>query len=112
MKDKTTRLIESRKRLVRLVPNPTSVMAGSLLSRMIRCNKAGCRFCQKGKGPGHGPIWILSVSLGGRRVRQIPVPKDLRPEVEAGLLRFAEVQKLLKQIAALNLELLEERKRR
>ena len=111
MKDKTVRLIESCKRLAQLMPDPSTVLAGSLLSRMIRCNKPGCRFCQKGKGPGHGPIWILSVSLGGRRVRQIPVPKGLRSEVEAGLQRFAEIRKLLKQIAALNLELLEERKR-
>ncbi len=111
MKDKITRLQELRKGMARQMPDPSVALAGSLLSRMIRCNKPGCRFCQKGKGPGHGPIWILSVSLGGRRVRQIPIPRQLKPEVEAGLRRWAEIQKRLKQIASLNQQLLQERKR-
>lgn len=111
MKDKITRLKEFRKEMARQMPDPSIALAGSLLSRMIRCNKPGCRFCQKGKGPGHGPIWILSVSLGARRVRQIPIPRQLKPEVEAGLRRWAEIQKLLKQIASLNQQLLQERKR-
>ncbi|MBV9670899.1 MAG: hypothetical protein JOZ43_08100 [Acidobacteriales bacterium] len=114
MKESTgliARLIESRKRLAQQMPDPSIALAGSLMSRMIRCNKPGCRFCEKGKGPGHGPIWILSVNLGGRRVRQIPVPKELRTDVEAGLRRFSEIQKLLKRIAALNQQLLLARKR-
>jgi hypothetical protein len=111
MKDKKSQLLISRKRLALQVPDPSIVLAGSLLSRMIHCNKPGCRVCQKGKGPGHGPIWILSVSLGGGRVRQIPIPKHLKPEVQAGLERFAEIQKRLKQIAAINQELVLERKR-
>jgi hypothetical protein len=79
---------------------------------MIRCNKPGCRYCEKGKGKGHGPIWILSVSLGHRKVRQIPIPLELKPEVEEGLRTFARMQERLKQIAQVNLEVLEERKRR
>jgi len=78
---------------------------------MVRCNKPGCRFCQKGKGKGHGPIWILSVSLGKRRVRQVPVPHEWKKEVEESLRAFAQVQKLLKQIAQVNLDLFQERKR-
>jgi hypothetical protein len=66
----------------------------------------------KGKGKGHGPIWILSVSAGNRRVRQIPVPVHLKQEVEEGLNRYAEIQKWLKQISNLSLGLLEERKKR
>jgi hypothetical protein len=45
-------------------------------------------------------------------VRQIPIPGELKPEVEQGLRAFARMQELLKQIAALNVELLKERKRR
>ena len=79
----------------------------------MRCNKPGCRFCEKGKGKGHGPIWILSVSLGNRQVRQIPVPSEMKKEVEESLsLRaFAQLQNVLKQIAQVNLELFKERKR-
>jgi hypothetical protein len=107
-----TRLLKSRERLARQMPDPSTALSGSMLTRMIHCNKPGCRSCQKGKGPGHGPISLLSVSLGAGRVRQIPIPKHLQAEVGAGLKRFAAVQKLLKQIAGVNQELLQERKKK
>jgi hypothetical protein len=93
------------------MPDLSTILPGSLLSRMVRCNKPGGRFCQKGKGKGHGPIWILSVSLGNRQVRQVPVPSELKKEVEESLRAFSQTQTLLKQIAQVNLELLKERKR-
>jgi hypothetical protein len=112
MKEKNADLSASRKRLVQQIPDLATILPGSLMSRMVRCNKPGCQYCQKGKGKGHGPIWILSISLGDRRVRQIPIPQELKHEVEAGLRAFAQTQKLLKQIAAVNLEVLKERKQR
>jgi len=111
MKDKTAQLIALRGKLVQQMPDSSTVLPGSLLSRMVRCNKPGCRFCEKGKGKGHGPIWILSVSLGNRQVRQIPIPGEMKKEVEDNLRAFAQMQKLLKQIAGVNLDLLKERKR-
>jgi len=112
MQDRTTKLTDNRERLVRRMPDFAAILPGSLLSRMVRCNKPGCQYCEKGKGKGHGPIWILSVSLGNRRVRQLPIPRELRKEVGQSLRAFAQTQKLLKQIAAANLELLKERKQR
>lgn len=112
MKDDITQLAASRKQLIQQMPDPSAILPGSLLSRMVRCNKPGCRYCEKGKGKGHGPIWILSVSLGNRQVRQIPVPNELKKEVEESLRAFAQMQKVMKQIAQVNLELLKERKRR
>ena len=111
MKDKRAQLIASRDKLVQQIPDASTILPGSLLSRMVRCNKPGCRFCEKGKGKGHGPILILSVSLGDRRVRQIPVPEEMKREVEDSLRAFAQTQELLKRIAGINLELLRERKR-
>ena len=111
MKDRKAQLIASRDKLVQQMPDLSTVLPGSLLSRMVRCNKPGCRFCEKGKGKGHGPIWILSVSLGNRKVRQIPIPGEMKKEVEDSLRAFAQMQKVLKQIAGVNLELLKERKR-
>src|SRR5580693_10029566 len=111
MKDRTAQLVAAREKLVQQVPYPSTVLPGSLLSRMVRCNKAGCRFCEKGKGKGHGPMWILSVSLGNRQVRQVPIPNELKQEVEESLRAFAQTQKVLKQIAQVNLELFKERKR-
>jgi hypothetical protein len=111
MKDKSTQLSASRQRLMAQIPDPSTILPGSLLSRMVRCNKPGCQHCEKGKGKGHGPIWILSVSLGNRQVRQVPIPTEMKKEVEESLRAFAQTQKLLKQIAAVNLDLLKERKR-
>lgn len=113
MKDKVAQLTASRKQLLQQMPDPSTVLPGSLLSRMVCCNKPGCRFCEKGKGKGkgHGPILILSVSLGNRQVRQIPIPTELKKEVEESLRAFAQMRKLLKQIAQVNLDLFKERKR-
>jgi len=91
MKDSGASLTASRKRLVQQMPDPSAILPGSLLSRMVRCNKPGCRYCEKDKGKGHGPIWILSVSLGNRRVRQIPIPIEMKAEVEQGLRTYAQV---------------------
>jgi uncharacterized protein DUF6788 len=112
VKDRLDQLTQLRQRLAKAMPDPSIAMAGSLMSRMIRCNKPGCRYCEKGKGKGHGPISILSVSAGNRRVRQIPIPAHLKQEVEEALHRFAEIQTLLKQISRVNQDLLEERKKR
>jgi len=111
MKDKVAQFIASRKQLLQQMPDPATVLPGSLLSRMVRCNKPGCRYCEKGKGKGHGPIGILSVSLGNRQVRQVPIPSEMKKEVEESLRAFAQMRKLLKQIAQVNLDLLKERKR-
>lgn len=112
VKDKIAEGTAARKLLAQHMPDPSGVFVGSLMSRMVRCNKPGCRYCEKGARKGHGPIWILSVRLDGGRVRQIPVPKQLKSEVEQGLQTFAQIQQVLKQIGRVNQELLEERKRR
>ncbi len=111
MKDRESQLLRTRHRLAQQIADPSSALAGSLMSRMIRCNKPGCRFCEKQTGPGHGPIWILSVSEEGRS-RQIPVPKELKKEVDEGLRRWKQIQQQLKKISRINRELLELRKRK
>lgn len=111
MKDKVAQLTTTRTQLLQQMPDLSAILPGSLMSRMVRCNKPGCRFCEKRTGKGHGPIWILSVSLGNRQVRQIPVPGELKKEVEKSQRAFAQMQKVLKQIAQVNLELFKERKR-
>jgi len=112
VKERIAELLQARQRLAKQMPDAAIVLAGSLMSRMIRCNKPGCRYCEKPRSKGHGPIWILSVNTGNRRVRQIPVPASLQPEVAEGVRRFAEIQKWLKRISRINQDLLEERKKR
>src|SRR6201998_1570406 len=111
MKDRDTQAAGSRQRLVRQMPDLATILPGSLLSRMVHCNKPGCRYCEKGKGKGHGPIRILSVSLGNRQVREIPIPSEFKQEVGESLRGFAQTQRVLRQIAQVNLELFKERKR-
>jgi hypothetical protein len=112
MKYKICELMASRDQLLQQMPDPSSILPGSLLRRMVRCDKACCPCCENGKGKGHGPIWILSVRLGGGRLRQILIPAELRPEVEEALQTFVQMKTVLKQIAQVNLDLLAERKRR
>jgi len=111
MKDRSAQLTAARTSLIKQIPDPSTVLAGSLLKRMVRCNKPGCQYCEKESGKGHGPIQILSVSVGNRKVRQVPIPVDMAKDVEASISAFTLTQKLLKQIAAINLDLLKERKR-
>src|ERR1035441_2703846 len=102
MTDKISELMASRDQLLQQMPNPFSILPGSLLRRMVRCDKADCPCCENGKGKGHGPIWILSVRLGGGRLRQILIPAELRPEVEEALQTFVQMKKVLNQIAHVN----------
>ena len=46
MKDRTAQLIEKRKHLAEQMPDPSSALTGSLMSRMVRCNKPNCRRCR------------------------------------------------------------------
>src|SRR5260370_28807350 len=87
MKDNVARLTEARTRLAHQAPDPTTVIAGSLMTRMIRCNKPGCRYSEKGTGKRHGPIWILSLSAGPGRGPQIPLPAHLQHDGEAHVRR-------------------------
>jgi hypothetical protein len=41
MKDKTAQLTAARKQLLQQMPDLSTVLPGSLLSRMVRCNKPG-----------------------------------------------------------------------
>jgi hypothetical protein len=111
MKDRIAQLTAARQQLLQQIPDPSTILPGSLLRRRVRCNKAGCRYCVPGKGKGHGPITLLTVHLEGQRVRQIPIPKELQPQAEQGVQRFFELRQVLAHIARLNLEMLEERKR-
>jgi hypothetical protein len=108
MEDKRAQLIGSRDKLIQQTPILPPSCRVFLLSRTVRCNKTGRRFCEKGKG--HGAILILSVSPGDGRVRQVQVPDEIKGEVEDSLRAFAQTQDLLKQIAGMNFELLRERK--
>ena len=50
MKDKVTQLTTSRKQLLQQVPDLSTILPGSLLSRMVRCNKPRLPVLREGQG--------------------------------------------------------------
>jgi len=81
------------------------VMAGSLVEQSRRCGKPSC---QCADGQPHGPYVYLSPRPHGRgRLRY--VPGELVAAVRAQLHRGEQVQAVLAQISAINLELLSRR---
>jgi hypothetical protein len=60
------RLLERRRRLMRGLPPFEEVLRGSVVHRLLRCGKPGCR-CARGEGH---PAAYLSVTLAGGRTEQ------------------------------------------
>jgi Family of unknown function (DUF6788) len=91
-------LLTRRRRLVARLGEVEQVLAGSLVEQTRRCGKPDCR-C---------PYVYLSPRPHGRgRLRYVPA--DLVAAVRARLRRGEQVQAVLAEISAINLELLARR---
>jgi hypothetical protein len=104
----TRALRQRRKRLVGRLPPLESVLPGSLIERYKRCGKPGCKCA---KGPGHGPKYYLSVSQSGSTPRMDYVPCEYQPQVLKHVENYRQVRDILKQVCAINCELLRRRQR-
>jgi hypothetical protein len=103
----TTRALrQRRKRLVGRLPPLESVLPGSLIERYKRCGKPGCKCAQ---GAGHGPKYYLSVSRSGSTPRMDYVPREYQQQVLEYVGNYRQARDLLKQICAINRELLRRR---
>jgi hypothetical protein len=101
----TRALLTRRRRLAPRLGEVEQVLAGSLVEQTRRCGKPGCR-CADGEP--HGPYVYLSPRPQGRgRLRYVPA--DLVAAVRARLRRGEQVQAVLAEISAINLELLARR---
>lgn len=101
----TRALLTRRRRLAARLGEVEQVLAGSLVEQTRRCGKPGCR-CADGEP--HGPYVYLSPRPQGRgRLRYVPA--DLVAAVRARLRRGEQVQAVLAEISAINLELLARR---
>ena len=80
--------------------------ASSCASRLVvkRCPASRSTFSE--------PKTVSAHALSQQLPFRLPVPALLKQEVEEGVRRYAEIQKCLKQISGLNVDLLEERKKR
>src|ERR1022692_892092 len=100
----TRELLARRRRLALRLGDVEQVLLGSLAEQMRQCGKAGCR-CAKGKA--HGPYAYFAPSRGGRGMRYVPAA--LVTTVRARLRRGEQVEALLAEISAINVELLARR---
>lgn len=107
----STRALRARRRaLAGRLGEVEQVLAGSLVKQTRRCGRTGCR-CAAGQP--HGPYAYFTPRARGRgrgrgRSRYVPVPLV---EVVAGYLRRGEqVEAVLAEISAINVELLARRK--
>ena len=104
-------LLQSRlERIVAEAPHLSEILRGSVGERFVRCGKPNCR-CQD--GPGHGPVYYVSINLGSGKTEQVAIAEgdyDLARRYSDNYTRLREV---IEEISAINREILRElRKRR
>ena len=96
------RLLERRRRLIEGLPPLVEVLRGSVVRRLLRCGKPGCR-CVTGEG--HLAVY-LSVTLAGGRSEQISLPTSLVSHVEQGVANYHAWWEAIEKVSAINRELL------
>ena len=107
LSDRSTRALKQRRRrLMGRLPDVGEVLRGALASQGRRCGKPTCR-CARGEL--HGPYTYLSVPGPGGRSRMIYVPAELAEVVERRVAASEQVDAVLAEISAINLELLARR---
>lgn len=103
----TPRVLRNRRdKLLAQLPDLHALLRGSLIERYKRCGNPNCH-CQKGRG--HGPKYYLSVSYPKSRPKMVYVPEPYLQETRDHLAHYASVQEILKEICAINNELLRRR---
>jgi hypothetical protein len=96
------RLLERRSRLLKRLPPFEEVLRGSVVRRLLRCGKPGCRCAT---GAGH-PAVYLSVTHAGGRSEQISLPASLIRRAEQGVANYHAWWEAIEKVSALNRDLL------
>ena len=96
------RLLERRSRLLKRLPPFVEVLRGSVVRRLLRCGKPGCR-CVTGEGH---PAVYLSVTHAGGHSEQISLPTALIRRAEQGVANYHAWWEAIEQVSAINRELL------
>jgi hypothetical protein len=92
-----------RRRLAAGLPEVEVLLRGSLVDQHRRCGKEGCRCTQ---GQLHGPYTYLAAGRSRGRSRLLYVPAALVELVRRRVDQTAQVEAVLAEIAAINVELL------
>ncbi|HXP21350.1 MAG TPA: DUF6788 family protein [Streptosporangiaceae bacterium] len=103
LKLSTRELLARRRRLAARLGDVEQVLLGSLVEQMRRCGKATCRCA---KGDQHGP-YAYFAPRRGRGMRYVPA--TLVASVRTSLRRGEDVEAVLVEISAINVELLARR---
>jgi hypothetical protein len=101
----TRALRARRRRLAARLGDVEAVLVGSLVEQTRRCGKPGCRCAG---GDPHGPYAYFAAKTAGRG-RSRYVPSNLVAVVRAGLARGEQVETVLREVSAINAELLARR---
>lgn len=96
------RALRARKKLVDHLPVTGELLRGSLLERVVR-HKSGCPKCARGEGH---QVFVLTVSYGGGRTRQISVRRERVGEVRRWLDNYRKLKETIEAICELNHDLL------
>ena len=97
--------LQARHKLLRTLPDPTRILRGSLLKRIIR-HRRGCRVCRRGKGH---TVWVVTVSYKGGKTRQLSIHAKQKNPVERLLANYRKMKTALEAICEINLKLLRSR---
>ncbi len=104
----SVRQLRSRRRgLVKSLPDIEGLITGSVVDQGRRCGKEGCR-CTRGEL--HGPYTYVVLPRIQGRTRTVYVPRSAAAAVRQGVALSIEVQEILQEISAINIELLTRRK--
>lgn len=95
---------ERRRKLAAGLPPLEDVLRGSVVRRVLRCGKPGCR-CADGEGH---PAIYLTVTLKGGRTEQISLPEELVEQAERQVANYRTWWDAIEQISAINRDLLRE----
>ena len=100
----TRELLARRRRLALRLGDVEQVLLGSLAEQSRQCGKVSCR-CATGQA--HGPYVYFAPSHGGRGMKYVPAA--LVASVRACLRRGEQIEAVLAEISAINVELLARR---
>ena len=96
------RTLRARQKLVGKLPITGEILRGSLLERTVRHTK-DCPKCARGEGH---QVFVLTVSYGGGRTRQISVRRERVPEVRRWLDNYQKLKETIETICEINHDLL------
>ncbi|MCK6574186.1 hypothetical protein L6V77_24160 [Myxococcota bacterium] len=109
MDDVDQRIAELEKRLSEAaseVPDIAEMLRGTVGERYVRCGKPGCH-CEEGAG--HGPVFFVSSSVGGR-TKQVALTPETYEVAKRYVGNYARLREIVDEVSMINQELLQARR--